>query len=101
MLMPLATPMILASEKQSRLESCIRAYSTPQALALRCWRILGAAAPDHPANLQVVTQLHGNRHTVGCGRHRCLQDGLSGLQDVPRPGWPRRFSPCLIGSEFM
>ena len=90
---PLAPPVILAGEEQSRLESLIRAHSTPQALALRCRVILRAAAPDHPSNLQVATELQCNRHTVSRWRHRYLQDGLSGLQDAPRPGRPRRFSP--------
>jgi winged helix-turn helix protein len=90
---PLAPPVTLADTEQSRLESLIRAHSTPQALALRCRVILRAAAPDHPSNLQVATELHCNRHTVGRWRRRYLQDGLKGLQDAPRPGRPRRFSP--------
>jgi hypothetical protein len=90
---PLAPSVTLAGEAQSRLESLIRAHSTPQALALRCRVILRAAAPDHPSNLQVAAELHCNRHTVGRWRRRYLQDGLSGLQDAPRPGRPRRFSP--------
>jgi Winged helix-turn helix len=90
---PLAPPVTLAGEEQSCLESLIRAHSTPQALALRCRMILRAAAPDHPSNLQVATELQCNRHTVGRWRRRYLQDGLRGLQDAPRPGRPRRFSP--------
>jgi hypothetical protein len=90
---PLAPPVILAAEEQSCLELLIRAHSTPQALALRCRVILRAAAPDHPSNLQVATELHCNRHTAGRWRRRYLQDGLRGLQDAPRPGRPRRFSP--------
>ena len=90
---PLAPRVTLAGEEQSHLESLIRADSTPQALAFRCRVILRAAAPDRPSNLQVANELHCNRHTVGRWRSRYLQDGLSGLQDAPRPGRPRRFSP--------
>src|SRR5215470_11471471 len=90
---PLAPRVTLAGEEQSPLESLIRAYSTPQALAFRCRVILRAAAPDRPSNLQVANELHGNRHTVGRWRSRSLQDGLRGLQDAPRPGRPRRFPP--------
>src|SRR5262250_2503944 len=90
---PLAPQVTLAGEEQSHLESLMRAHSTPQALAFRCRVILRAAAPDRPSNLQVANELHCNRHTVGRWRSRYLQDGLSGLQDAPRPGWPRRFSP--------
>ena len=90
---PLAPPVILAGEEPSRLESLIRAHSTPQALALRCRVILRAAAPDHPSTLQGATEWQCNRHTVGRWRRRYLQDGLRGLQKAPRPGRPRRFSP--------
>jgi Homeodomain-like domain len=90
---PIAPHVTLAGEEQSRLESLVRAHSTPQALAFRCQVILRAAAPDHPSNLQVAQALHCNRHTVGRWRSRYLAQGLSGLQDAPRPGRPRRFSP--------
>jgi hypothetical protein len=90
---PLAPPITLAYDEQSRLESIVRAHSTPQALAFRCQLILRAAAPDHPSNLQVAQELHCNRHTVGRWRHRYLAHGLNGLQDAPRSGRPRRFSP--------
>lgn len=90
---PLAPPIPLAGEEQSRLEALIRAHSTPQALAFRCRVILRAAAPDRPSNLQVATDLQCNRHTVGRWRRRYLEHGLRGLHDALRPGRPRRFSP--------
>ena len=90
---PIAPQVTLAGDEQSRLESIVRAHSTPQALAFRCQVILRAAAPERPSNLQVATELHCNRHTVGRWRHRYLDHGLSGLQDAPRTGRPRRFSP--------
>ena len=90
---PIAPHVNLAGDEQSRLESIVRAHSTPQALAFRCQLILRAAAPDRPSNLQVAKELHCNRHTVGRWRSRYLNQGLSGLQDAPRPGRPRRFSP--------
>jgi putative transposase len=90
---PLALPITLTHDEQSRLESIVRAHSTPQALAFRCQVILRAAAPDHPSNLQVANDLQCNRHTVGRWRHRYLAQGLNGLQDAPRPGRPRRVSP--------
>ena len=89
---PLAPHVALAHDEQSRLESIVRAHSTPQALAFRCQVILRAAA-DCPSNLQVANELHCNRHTVGRWRHRYLAQGLDGLQDAPRSGRPRRFSP--------
>ena len=90
---PLASYVTLADAEQTRLESMVRAHSTPQALAFRCQLILRAAAPDHPSNLQGAQALHCHRHTVGRWRSRYLAQGLSGLQDAPRPGRPRRFSP--------
>jgi transposase len=90
---PIACPISLAPEEHARLESLVRAHSTPQAFALRCRRILRVAAPDHPSNLQVATELACERHTVGRWRQRYLADGLNGLQDAPRSGRPRRVSP--------
>lgn len=90
---PIAPKVTLAGDEQSRLESIVRAHSTPQALAFRCQVILRAAAPDRPSNLQVAKEFNCNRHTVGRWRSRYLEQGLRGLQDAPRPGRPRRFSP--------
>ncbi len=90
---PIAPPVTLSGHEQTRLESLVRAHSTPQALAFRCRMILRTAAPDRPSNLQVANELECNRHTVGRWRTRYLEQGLTGLQDAPRPGRPRRFSP--------
>jgi winged helix-turn helix protein len=90
---PFALPLTLAQDEQSRWESIIRAHSTPQALACRCQVLLRAAAPDPPSNLPVANALQCNRQTVGRWRSRYLTQGLSGLQDAPRPGRPRRVSP--------
>ena len=90
---PLAPPVIVADDEPSRLEVIVRAHATPQALAFRSQVILRAAAPDHPSNLPVAQELPCHRHTVGRWRRRSLAQGLSGLQEAPRPGRPRRFSP--------
>jgi len=90
---PLARPVSLPPDEQTCLEALVRAHSTPQALALRCRLILRSAAPDQPSNVQVATALACERHTVGRWRQRSLQHGLPGLQDAPRSGRPRRFSP--------
>ena len=75
------------------MESLGRAHSTPQALAFRCRLILRTAAPDHPSNFQVATEMACERHTVGRWRQRYRVHGLNGLQDAPRSGRPRRVSP--------
>jgi transposase len=90
---PLACPVSLSPEEHARLESLVRAHSTPQALVLRCRLVLRTAAPDRPSNLQVAAEMACERHTVGRWRHRYLAQGLKGLQDAPRSGRPQRFSP--------
>ena len=101
---PLARPVSLTLDDHTRLESLVRAHSTPQALALRCRLLLRIAAPDQPSNVQVATEMDCERHTVGRWRHRYLAHGLTGLQDAPRSGRPRRFSPlgaggCAVNSD--
>ena len=90
---PMACPVSLSPDEHARLESLIRAHSTPQALVFRCRLVLRTAAPDRPSNLQVATEMDCERHTVGRWRHRSLAHGLKGLQDAPRSGRPQRFSP--------
>jgi hypothetical protein len=90
---PYAPPVRLADEERAQLESLVRAHATPQAFAFRCRLILRAAAPDHPPNLRIATEMHCDRHTVRLWRRRYLAQGLAGLQDAPRSGRPRSFSP--------
>jgi hypothetical protein len=90
---PLACPVTLTPEEPARLESLVRAHSTPQALAFRCRLILRIAAPDCPSNLHVATEMACERHTVGRWRQRYLAHGFNGLQDAPRSGRPQRVSP--------
>lgn len=98
---PFARPVMLTDEARTQLESLARAHATPQALALRCRLILRVAAPAHPPNRRVATERHGDRHTVGLWRSRYLEQGLAGLQDAPRSGRPRRFSPRCTGRRYV
>ena len=90
---PIARPVSLTPEEHARLESLVRAHSTPQALAFRCRLLLRIAAPDRPSNLHVATEMACERHTVGRWRQRSLAHGFNGLQDAPRSGRPPRVSP--------
>jgi hypothetical protein len=90
---PFAETVALTDAQRAQLESLVRAGSTPQALVFRCRLILRAADRDHPANLQIAAEFDCNRHTVAMWRTRYLLNGLAGLQDAPRSGRPRRFSP--------
>lgn len=90
---PYAQNVFLSEEQREQLEALVRAGSTPQALAFRARLVLRAADPDHPPNLQIAAELACDRHTVAHWRGRYLEHGLAGLQDAPRSGRPRAFSP--------
>ena len=93
MAFPPAPPIVLSQEERAKLESLVRASSTPQALVFRCRLVLRAADPDQPCNLQIAAELDCRRQTVGQWRNRYREKGLAGLQDAPRSGRPRVFSP--------
>ncbi len=98
---PFASPRRLTDNERPGLESLARAHSTPQALAFRCRLIIRVAHPEAPTNLRVAADMHCHRQTVSLWRTRYLEHGLAGLQEAPRPGRPRRFSPlgaprCLV-----
>lgn len=90
---PHSPVVALAEPERDLLASLARAGSTPQALAFRCQLILRVAQSDQPTNLQVADELRCSRNTVEKWRYRYLRDGLAGLQDAPRSGRPRSFSP--------
>jgi transposase len=90
---PISESVQLSDLQRVRLETLVRAGSTPQALVFRCRLILRAAEDDQPTNLQIAAEFSCDRHTAGVWRNRYLQHGLAGLQDAPRSGRPRSFSP--------
>ena len=53
---PRASQVTLAEDERCRLESIVRAYSTPQAFAFRCQVILRVATSECPSNLQVAKE---------------------------------------------
>jgi transposase len=90
---PFGSRLDLSAEAREQLAALVRASSTPQALAFRCRLVLRAADEDRPTNQAVARELGCERHTVGQWRERFATDGLAGLQDAPRSGRPRSFSP--------
>ena len=90
---PFASRIMLTPVLYQQLQTLVRAGSTPQSLSFRCRLILHAAADDNPTNQQLAEQLDCDRHTVGQWRERFATHGLAGLQDAPRSGRPRSFSP--------
>ena len=90
---PFGSAVELAPDVHGVLQSLVRARSTPQALVFRCRIILRAAEGDSPSNQSLAEELGCNRHTIGRWRERFVAKGLAGLQDDPRSGRPRSFSP--------
>jgi transposase len=95
--MPFPRTVTLSDELRLQLESLERANSTPQALAFRARIVLRAAEPDHPYNRDIAREFGCSSNTVSLWRKRFLQQGLFGLQDAPRSGRPRSFSPRGAG----
>jgi transposase len=90
---PYAPAVVLAVDEKERLQTLSRAHSSPQALVFRCRIILRLAQADQPSNLQVANEMNCSRNTVILWRTRFVQQRLAGLQDAPRSGRPRSFSP--------
>jgi transposase len=90
---PFASAVVLNDTERSDLESLVRANSTPQALAFRARLVLRAAESDQPSNWQIGIEFACSRDTASKWRRRYLQQRLPGLQDAPRSGRPRAFSP--------
>ena len=90
---PFASLVELPDALRGQLEALVRARATPQSLAFRCSIVLRAATPESPSNEHIAADLGCNRHTVGRWRERFVAQGLEGLQDAPRSGRPRSFSP--------
>ena len=82
--------VVLSADERETLERWARRPTSAQALALRCWIVLAAAAGD--ANGAIATQLGCHPVTVGKWRRRFAERGLDGLHDEPRPGAPRTIS---------
>lgn len=90
---PFGSTVELVAEMRDHLEDLVRARSTPQALVFRCRIVLLASKADAPSNQDIAAELDCDRHTVGQWRERFVACGLAGLQDAPRSGRPRSFSP--------
>ena len=90
--LPPAAPLALTRAQRSELTKILRYPGTPQAVALRCRVVLGAA--EGAANHELARQLSTSLPTVLLWRRRFLQQGVLGiLQDKPRPGRPRSLTP--------
>ena len=90
---PFGSTVALPDQTRDQLQALVRARSTPQALVFRCRLVLRAASDDRPSNQEIAAEPGCHRHTVGQWRERFVAHGLDGLQDLPRSGRPRSFSP--------
>jgi hypothetical protein len=83
----------LSVEESLELQRLANARSTPQGLAFRARLVLRCAGPGVPRNDHVAAELGCDPDTVSRWRHRFLEKRLEGLDDLPRSGRPRAFSP--------
>jgi transposase len=84
-------PIQLTTEEATKLRRLARAHKTPQSKAKRARIIL--AAHEHPewSNQQIAREVGCSDRTVRTWRRRWVES--KNLDDLPRPGAPRRFSP--------
>ena len=84
-------PIELTSEEEQSLRKLVNAHNSPQGKVVRA-RIL-LAAFDHPewSNQQIAQEARCTDWTVRKWRKRWVE--THSIEDLPRPGAPRRFSP--------
>jgi DNA-binding CsgD family transcriptional regulator len=87
--------VVLSDEQRRELERRAAAYSGPYRDVVRAKAILLAA--DGLSNTEIGERLGQSRQAVSTWRKRFCQEGLQGLEERPRPGRPRRFSPGAGG----
>jgi DNA-binding CsgD family transcriptional regulator len=83
--------VILTGEQRAELERRAAAYSGPFRDVMRAKAILYAA--DGATNQDIAERLDVSRQSVSDWRRRFCLEGLQGLEEKPRSGRPRRFSP--------
>ena len=83
-------PLRLTAHERESLMAWSRDPEQHGTRALRATIILECATGS--ANCEVARKLDIHRETVGKWRSRYLRSGISGLDDEPRPGAPRRIT---------
>lgn len=92
----ISSPYVITLSSEDRAELRARADSArrPHRDVLRA-RIILAAAAGH-SNAAIGAGLGVHVDTARKWRRRFSQHGLKGLDDLPRPGRPRRFTPVQV-----
>ena len=85
------TPIVLTENEVQTLQRLVRARTSPQGQVIRAQIVL--AAHEHPewSNQHIAQAVAQTDRTVRKWRRRWLE--TRSLDDLPRPGAPRRFSP--------
>jgi transposase len=84
-----ATPIVLNEDDREQLERWVRSPTTPQRLAFRARVILAAAKGE--GSTRIAEREKVRQTTVSTWRVRFARRGLSGLEDEPRAGRPKRY----------
>jgi transposase len=88
-----APTIALAAEEAEELRRICQARSAAQAKVFRARLVLRCAERDTPTNWQVAVEFGCDPDTVSKWRGRFAEKRLDGLDDAPRSGRPRSFSP--------
>ena len=91
--MPRRSPykIVLTKKERGELERRANKYTLPYFIVARAKMILLAA--QGLANDAIANSLSTRREIVSRWRKRFFEKRLGGLEDFPRPGRPRVFSP--------
>jgi hypothetical protein len=87
--------VVLSDEQRRELERRAAASSGPYRDVVRAKATLLAAEGLY--NSEIAERLGQSRQAVSTWRKRFCEEGLQGLEERPRPGRPRRFSPGAAG----
>jgi Helix-turn-helix domain len=82
----------LGDEERSELERIARAEKRPWREVQRARIVLYAA--EGKTDVEIAARLDTSAGIVGRWRRRFFEERLEGLEDRPRAGRPRRFSPA-------
>jgi hypothetical protein len=91
--MPRKSPyeIILSKDEAQELTRRAAKYTLPYFIVIRAKMILLAA--QGLSNDEIAAQLNTRREVVSMWRRRFFEERLQGLEERPRPGRPRSFSP--------
>lgn len=91
--MPRKSPydIVLTNEEEQELKLRAIKYTLPYFVVQRSKMILMAATGM--ANDEIAAALNTRREVVSLWRKRFFEERLAGLEERPRPGRPRTFSP--------